>query len=231
MTAEGRGDRARRTMIDAAERLIAERGLGAAVAAGGRRGGRSAEPLGGPVPLRVPGGPGRGGLRRQDESDRRSPGRGAGRARRGRGHHRSRRSDRGRGAALAEAIVVDPPGWYGRFLAEIARSEPSLLAGRPAGDGHPAPSGPAHDRRHGGGTRQCCGPSACGWRWVLPSRCWPTGSVSSGRSSVDGIGPAGRPVRRPCLHQPRRRPRARHGVGRRRRPALEAELAATDLLD
>ena len=29
MAAEGRGDRARRTMIDTAERLIAERGLGA----------------------------------------------------------------------------------------------------------------------------------------------------------------------------------------------------------
>ena len=34
---------------------------------------------------------------------------------------------------MAEAIVVDPPGWYGRFLAEIARSEPSLLlTDRPA---------------------------------------------------------------------------------------------------
>jgi AcrR family transcriptional regulator len=28
---------------------------------------------------------------------------------------------------LAEAVVVDPPGWYGRFLAEVARSEPVLL--------------------------------------------------------------------------------------------------------
>jgi len=34
---------------------------------------------------------------------------------------------------MAEAIVVEPPGWYGRFLAEIARSEPSLLlTDRPA---------------------------------------------------------------------------------------------------
>jgi AcrR family transcriptional regulator len=28
---------------------------------------------------------------------------------------------------LAEAVVVEPPGWYGRFLTEVARSEPILL--------------------------------------------------------------------------------------------------------
>lgn len=28
---------------------------------------------------------------------------------------------------LAEAVLVDPPGWYGRFVAEVLRSAPDLL--------------------------------------------------------------------------------------------------------
>lgn len=29
---------------------------------------------------------------------------------------------------LGEAVLLGPPGWYGRFLAEVQRSEPGLLA-------------------------------------------------------------------------------------------------------
>jgi len=125
--AEPRGDRARRALIDTAERLIAERGLTAlslrevAAAAGQRNHSAVQYHFGG-----------RAGLVEAVFDARMTP-------------IDARRRDMltaleaaGRTddlaalcdvvvRPLAEAVVGDQPGWYGRFLAEVARSEPGLL--------------------------------------------------------------------------------------------------------
>jgi AcrR family transcriptional regulator len=127
MPTEGRGERTRRTMIDSAERLVAERGLAAlslrevAAAAGQRNhsavqyhfGSRDKlveaifEARMGPIDAR----------RNQVLADLDGAGLGS--------DTLSLVDVMVR--PLAEYVLVEPPGWYGRFLAEISRNAPHLL--------------------------------------------------------------------------------------------------------
>ncbi len=173
MPTEGRGERTRRTMIDSAERLVAERGLTAlslrevAAAAGQRNhsavqyhfGSRDKlveaifEARMGPIDAR----------RNQGLVDL---------------------DDAGLGTdtlclvdvmvrPLAEYVLVEPPGWYGRFLAEISRNAPNCSA----------PTVPSSTRSSaslcGSSTswstcRPPFGASGCARSYGRRFRCWPT---------------------------------------------------------
>jgi AcrR family transcriptional regulator len=133
MAAEGRGDRTRRTMIDAAERLIAEHGIAGlslrevAVSAGQRNHSAVQYHFGSKAQLVEA-----VFAARMTPIDARR-------------HDLLVALEREGGTddlaalcevairPLAEAVLVDPPGWYGRFLAQISRSQPEVLSfDRPA---------------------------------------------------------------------------------------------------
>ncbi len=127
MTGEGRGDRTRRTMIDAAERLIAERGLAAlslrevAVEAGQRNHSAVQYHFGS-----------RDSLVEAIFDARATPIDAAREVLLAELTAEGAVGDLARLCdvavrPLAEAVAAEPVGWYGRFLAEVSRAEPRLL--------------------------------------------------------------------------------------------------------